>query len=260
MAWHNELASEVATQISNGSWSVIPADQLDISARPKTIDTLVQKLRREGFSLADVQDLAGVRVDADLTLTQQTQLAQEIADHFGVPDNLIRDLRESPHSGYRAVHVWIRKPAGRVEVQIRTVAQSTWANAYERLGDRFGREIRYGGSHELPKVQTLVSALHDISAKVAKIEQREVEIANVTAKVVEARRLGDEARLHGRQLFLLAFPRTWKSLWRLRQLRRGQPKLQRQVDELTAQNLASRATYVESLDYVRRRLDGEGVD
>jgi ppGpp synthetase/RelA/SpoT-type nucleotidyltranferase len=265
MDWHNELASEVATQISSGSWATMPADQLDVSARPKTIDTLVQKLQRESFSLADVQDLAGVRIDANLNLTQQTQLAQEIAHHFGVPDNLVRDLRDSPHSGYRAVHVWIRKPAGRVEVQIRTVAQSAWANAYERLGDRFGREIRYGGVHDRPEVQRLVSLLHDMSASVAAIEEREAQIVDITAKLEHARRLGDEVpKLSGRLLLALLFPSGWnvlpstlKTRWKLRQLRRGHAPMQRTVDELTAKNLASRATYVESLEDLRRRLDGD---
>lgn len=269
MAWHNELASEVATQISNGLWATMPADQLDVSARPKTIDTLVQKLQRESFSLADVQDLAGVRIDADLNLTQQTQLAREIADHFGVPDNLVRDLRESPHSGYRAVHVWIRKPAGRVEVQIRTVAQSAWANAYERLGDRFGREIRYGGVHDRPEVQHLVTVLHDMSAAVAKIEQREVQIADITAKLDDARRLGDDIPKLGipSLLLLLMLPSNWRRLChvvsnrrKLRGMQRELVPMQRTVDELVAENLASRATYVQSLHDVRRRLDREGVE
>jgi len=143
---------------------------LDISARPKTLDTLVQKLKRETFSLADVQDIAGVRIDADLTLTQQTQLRHEIADHFDVPDNLVRDLRESPHSGYRAVHLWIRKPAGRVEVQIRTALQSAWANTYERIGDQAGRGIRYGEEPDDPLIRDIVATMHDISSSIAEFE------------------------------------------------------------------------------------------
>lgn len=172
MHWHNELGSEVANQLGDHAWVTLPSAQFDISARPKTIDTLVQKLKRETFTLADVQDLAGVRIDADLTLTQQTQLAHEIADHFDVPDNLIRDLREAPHSGYRAVHIWLRCPAGRVEIQIRTVLQSAWANLYERLGDQAGRGIRYGVEHDDPLVQQMVEGLHTISNSIAKYEEQ----------------------------------------------------------------------------------------
>jgi hypothetical protein len=57
----------------------IGADLL-VSSRPKTIDTLVDKLRRRpNQQLNTVQDLAGVRIDADLVLGEQTDLAREIA-------------------------------------------------------------------------------------------------------------------------------------------------------------------------------------
>ncbi|HET6734558.1 RelA/SpoT domain-containing protein [Mycobacterium sp.] len=170
MHWHNELASEVASRIAEKAWITLAPDNFDISARPKTLDTLVQKLERETFSLADVQDLSGVRIDADLTLTQQTQLGHEVADHFGVTDNLVRDLRENPHSGYRAVHLWLRCPAGRVEIQIRTVLQSAWANVYERLGDFAGRGIRYGVEHDDPLVRDFVKEMHSMSKAIAEYE------------------------------------------------------------------------------------------
>ena len=119
---------QVATRLFVTNWQTCRSDTFDITARSKTLDTLVQKLRREDhLSLDEVQDLAGVRVDADIAIDVQLALAQEIATHFG-PRSRVRDYRDSPHSGYRAVHVWLRLPAGHVEVQIRTVAQSTWAN------------------------------------------------------------------------------------------------------------------------------------
>jgi ppGpp synthetase/RelA/SpoT-type nucleotidyltranferase len=35
-------------------------------------------------------------------------------------------------------------PAGRVEIQVRTILQSMWANINEKLADDAGRGIRYG--------------------------------------------------------------------------------------------------------------------
>lgn len=163
MFWHNELAAEVAIRIATELWAATPPNQLSISARPKTIDTLVQKLQRMATELGRVQDLAGVRIDADILLTQQTDLAQEIVGYFGADRATVKDLRARPHTGYRAVHVWLVLPAGRVEVQIRTLAQSEWANAYEEIADVMGRGIRYGEIPNNAEVRKAVDLMLGLS-------------------------------------------------------------------------------------------------
>jgi ppGpp synthetase/RelA/SpoT-type nucleotidyltranferase len=170
MRWHNDLAAEVAGKIQNTPWVAVPPDQMSVTARAKTVDTLVQKLQRTTLKLGDVQDLAGVRIDADIVLTQQTNLAQEIAEHFGAPPRAIKDIRPNPHSGYRAVHVVLTLPAGRAEVQIRTLVQSEWANAYEGIGEVVGRGIRYNETHENANVRTLVDGMQTISTMIAEQE------------------------------------------------------------------------------------------
>jgi ppGpp synthetase/RelA/SpoT-type nucleotidyltranferase len=176
--WHNDLAAAVKAALGSTKWAAFDAAEADITARPKTKDTLVQKLRREShLSLEQVQDLAGVRVDADFTLDVQLALAQEVARYFG-DKSVVKDIRESPHSGYRAVHVWLRLAPGRVEIQFRTVAQSAWANTYERLGDLFGRGIRYGVMPDDPQARDLVELLHGISDLIARsevIEKRTID-------------------------------------------------------------------------------------
>lgn len=172
MFWHHDLAAEVAAVVSTHNWESFDVNKFDMAARPKTIDTLLQKLRRPKpkLRLDDVQDLAGVRVDADMVLSQQTALANEIAEFFGGTGTTVRDLRNKPHSGYRAVHVWLRLPAGRVEIQIRTTSQSVWANTYEALGDKFGRGLRYDEAHEDPSVQQMAETLHQGSEMLANVE------------------------------------------------------------------------------------------
>lgn len=49
--------------------------RLYVTSRPKTVDTLVQKLQRTTMTLDQVEDVAGVRIDADITLAQQTNPA-----------------------------------------------------------------------------------------------------------------------------------------------------------------------------------------
>lgn len=174
MLWHHELAAEVARIIRETRWSTRDPTlrnlQIRVSSRGKTVDTLVQKLERSKIGLEAIQDLAGVRVDGDFTLTQQTAIANAMTKVFSVDERGKRDLRANPRSGYRAYHLWVRCPAGRVEIQIRTEAQSEWANTYERLGDLLGREIRYD---ELPSdagPRDLVLQLHDVAADLAKVE------------------------------------------------------------------------------------------
>jgi ppGpp synthetase/RelA/SpoT-type nucleotidyltranferase len=178
MLWHNDLAAAVAAELESRQWLSFPTARLDITARPKTKDTLVQKLKREPLILPQVQDIAGVRVDADFTLDSQLALAQEVAEHFG-EKSVVRDIRDDPHSGYRAVHVWLRLPPGRVEIQLRTIAQSAWANTYERLADRFGRGIRYGELPEGEAARRLVERLHNTSEEIASAERLEVEVLEI---------------------------------------------------------------------------------
>jgi hypothetical protein len=56
------------------------------------------------------------------------------------------DRRAETSHGYRAVHVIISLEGVSIEVQVRTLLQHCWADLMERLADRFGRQIRYGGS------------------------------------------------------------------------------------------------------------------
>lgn len=187
--WHAGLCAEVAEKISSGDWTSYPGD-LDVSSRPKTIDTLRDKLRRQPhLHLNQVQDLAGVRVDLDCDLDRQTAFAREVAQFFGVDRAEIKDIRLTPHSGYRAVHVWLRLPAGRLEVQIRTLGQSAWANVYEELGDFAGRHIRYGEPHENPVIQRLVDGLHDVSEKLAGLEDNIVKLVRTDTRLRESVRV-----------------------------------------------------------------------
>ncbi|SER77647.1 hypothetical protein [Corynebacterium cystitidis] len=73
--------------------------------------------------LLNVQDIAGIRFDCDLTLTEQRQVANLFAEDLkleGATRVDIKDYLDSPHSGYRAVHLHVRAKAGRAEIQIRT--------------------------------------------------------------------------------------------------------------------------------------------
>ncbi|WP_160132925.1 RelA/SpoT domain-containing protein [Microbacterium sp. SLBN-146] len=164
MLWYNEVAAQVQKDISALDWTPLLGDrQWEITSRAKTIDTLRDKLQRDkGTPLPSVQDVAGVRFEAEMSLDEQDAVARTILGFYGHDENSLKDLRATPHSGYRAVHLWLRLPV-RVEVQVRTHMQGAWANAYEAAADLIGRDIRYGVLPDGGMERTIVETLQYVS-------------------------------------------------------------------------------------------------
>lgn len=248
LEWHNELCTHVMAVIVDQDWECCDYSMFDATARPKTLDTLVQKLIREpGISLDQVQDLAGVRVDIDCTIDTQTALAREIVGFFDAdPEMAIRDIRMKPHSGYRAVHVWLRLPAGRVEVQIRTQAQSVWANAYERLGDVAGRGVRYGEEHEEKWVRDIVFALHQMSEDLANLETLQQRTTDIR-RSLEGQGLDETVR----KLRLSDMQSTPEKVELLRRFDSARALL----DETEPRVEEARQRFIDQLNHVKRVLD-----
>jgi ppGpp synthetase/RelA/SpoT-type nucleotidyltranferase len=115
------------------------------TGRVKTVGTLHDKLRRQPTKLSRVQDVAGVRIVDEVGLAAQDEMAGALVAEF--PGARVVDRRKRPMHGYRAVHVIVEQDGCLVEIQVRTKMQHLWAEIVERLGDRWGRQIRYG---ELP--------------------------------------------------------------------------------------------------------------
>jgi ppGpp synthetase/RelA/SpoT-type nucleotidyltranferase len=120
------------------------------TSRLKTVGTIVDKLRREPtMSLSRMQDIAGLRIVEDMDRLDQEQLARRIAGLFLGSKTV--DRRRQPSYGYRAIHVIVPIDVCWVEVQVRTRLQDLWAQLVERLGDAWGRQIRYGGEPDEPE-------------------------------------------------------------------------------------------------------------
>jgi ppGpp synthetase/RelA/SpoT-type nucleotidyltranferase len=128
------------------------------TTRVKTQGTLIEKLRREGgMRLSRVQDLAGARIVVSERL-DQNEARDRICAHFTTAGHAcrVRDRREDPSHGYRAVHVIVQFGGVPVEVQIRTELQDSWAQIVERLGDQWGRGLRYGAGPEMPSAEVRI--------------------------------------------------------------------------------------------------------
>lgn len=129
------------------------------TGRTKTTGTLIDKLRRHPtMPLSRVQDIAGARLIVTGSRREQDDAVEEIVSWFLAKGCKVQgpvDRRKVPSSGYRAVHVVVVIDGLPAEIQVRTELQDLWAQAYERLGDRWGRAIRYGGEPDDPELIVL---------------------------------------------------------------------------------------------------------
>lgn len=122
---------------------------LAISGRIKNPGTLIDKLQRDHtIKLPSIHDVGGVRIVGDFLQVEQRRLAEVLGSFFSQDamsrQSEIVDRCETPNQGYRAIHVIVFPEGKPVEIQIRTRLQHIWASLIEKLGDDWGRELRYG--------------------------------------------------------------------------------------------------------------------
>jgi hypothetical protein len=152
IACHQEILEQSRPRL-DGLAEAASTGVLYVTARPKTTTTIIEKLRRNpNGPLSRIQDLAGFRIVGALTYGQQDQVRDEIIRRFPADPRApaVMDRRIQPSYGYRAVHVIVSVDDISIEIQIRTLHQHMWANLMERLADRLGRQIRYGGAPAPP--------------------------------------------------------------------------------------------------------------
>ncbi len=134
---HESALVELQTRVERA----VPG--VEQAARIKTIQTLHDKLKRQPTKLSRIQDIAGVRIVDDMDLSEQDRMVAALVREF--EGARVIDRRATPSHGYRAVHVVVGIGRCWCEIQVRTVPQHLWAEIVERLADRWGRDIRYGG-------------------------------------------------------------------------------------------------------------------
>lgn len=133
---HREVAEHLAAIAST------VAESASVTTRRKTLESTIAKLTRIPTRLTQIEDIAGCRVVVD-GLTSQDEVVNRALRQFTVLRH--RDYRETPQHGYRAVHLVVGDGArSRVEVQIRTESQDTWANMSESIATDHDIEVKYG--------------------------------------------------------------------------------------------------------------------
>jgi ppGpp synthetase/RelA/SpoT-type nucleotidyltranferase len=146
---------------------------------------LVDKLRRPpSLPLGSFHDVAGARIVIDGGRWEQDQAGDRIMAAFAdcpKPPQQI-DRRERPSHGYRALHVIVFEDATPVEIQIRTQLQDAWAQITEKLGDMWGRGLRYGEPPTDPDARQLVAWLGSLSERIDRHERYELKLQQLAAR------------------------------------------------------------------------------
>lgn len=166
------------------------------TTRVKSTTTLVEKLvRQETMKMKGVQDIAGARIVVDGGRLEQNLVVDQVIAAF--PDARrpprVIDRRATPSVGYRAVHVVVHHLELPIEIQVRTFLQDSWAQIVERLGDIWGRGLRYeedftGAERVIAGGVTraeVMGCCREASDVIDLVEKSELEVDTLLAKLDE---------------------------------------------------------------------------
>lgn len=122
--------------------------EMPASYRLKRLPQIVAKLARaRNMNLARMQDVGGCRIvvnthaEVDAAISAIQKRSTPWYEVIRTTDYR-RDGRQT--TGYRAVHVIVRRDECLLEIQIRTRRQHGWAEAVERAADRTGFRLKDG--------------------------------------------------------------------------------------------------------------------
>lgn len=200
MNWYHNLATRTARAAQAFAHQFFDLDQtptyLKSSFRLKSTATIADKVNRTGVQLSSMWDFAGARLTANVLHDDLRGLSKQLRVHLeaqGFKTNE-KDYIDVPQRGYRALHVLITGSAGNVELQLRTLLQSEWANTFEKLADKTGRKIRYDDSFQPtdPTLAYVADQLYSISENIHAMECNQSVIAENSRSILRTL-----APLHG---------------------------------------------------------------
>lgn len=144
-----------------------------IKARMKTSESIVKKLKRNGYEstiqnmVAHVNDIAGVRIICSFT-SDIYRIAAMIENQSDLKIIAVKDYITKPKlSGYKSYHMLVGVPIflsdriieAKVEIQIRTVAMDFWASLEHKIHYKFEGNAPESIKNELIDCAKMVSAL-----------------------------------------------------------------------------------------------------
>lgn len=145
--WRSLHARPLSTVAANLRYHVDRSDgrvkgRIEVTQRLKRLDTLIGKLARERGNVTQMHDIGGVRAVLP-SLRHLYVVRRRLLKSWAVIRE--RDYVAHPKdSGYRALHLVVKRKGYPIEVQLRTVGQDSWANSVEEIGREHGVELKFG--------------------------------------------------------------------------------------------------------------------
>ena len=134
------------------------SNEIVVGQRLKRTPQILHKLSRFGsMRLTQMEDIAGCRAILPGGASEAAGVLRRIRRNWDIVG--IDDYVQSPKpTGYRAIHVVVRRDGHPVEIQLRTPDQHEWAEAVERLAGRTRFPLKDGdGPPELLTYLELVA-------------------------------------------------------------------------------------------------------
>ncbi len=145
-----------------------------------------------------MQDVGGCRAVLDSQEGVARMVSRFRANSLrrnGQPDK-IRDYVSQPLvSGYRAVHIYTRYHGRRIEVQLRTREQDSWAKIVEDLTSRTGIDIKNGDGPE--DVHVLLRRLSELLSMTDPLRPPDDELQDILTRLATVSLFGDAVRSIG---------------------------------------------------------------
>jgi hypothetical protein len=158
-SWRSLHAKPLTSVSANLRHYVKPHGHALVTQRLKRFPTVVDKLLREPhMKLTQMADIGGCRA----LLPDQAavyEVGRRLRKNWDVQRT--RDYAAEPKaSGYRAVHLIVKRKGRLIEVQLRTPLQDAWANQVEEDSRRVGQNFKGGaGQQEVHGYYAVVSEL-----------------------------------------------------------------------------------------------------
>lgn len=137
-ALHSRPLSTVSTGLRYhvGKEGAFVDGHVDVTQRLKRVPTIIDKLDREPkMKLTRMGDVGGVRVRLP-DLDSVERVTRRLLKTWRTIELPYRDYIWGPpgpqETGYRGIHLYLKKGGVRIEVQLRTAKQDSWANMVER--------------------------------------------------------------------------------------------------------------------------------
>lgn len=172
--WWRRLHARPLSRVASGlRYHVDRSDgrvqgRIDVAQRLKRLETLVGKLSREPGNVTQMQDIGGARAVLP-TLRHVYVVRRRLLKTWSKSIVKERDYIATPKaSGYRAVHLIVRRGGCPIEIQLRTVGQDVWANVVEKTGREHGMDFKFGAGD-----QRLLAVFRSIADSLARFERGE---------------------------------------------------------------------------------------